>query len=98
MALDQASRTQARRRTSSSPSEQGQAGFVRYFLEIWDELRKVVWPTLPELYRYTLVVVVTVVVFAGFIGAVDYGLTEAAKRFVYGALGVAGGAGPSPSP
>jgi preprotein translocase subunit SecE len=59
---------------------------LRFLRETYDELRKVVWPTPQELYRYTLVVVVTVAVIAGFIGIVDAGLAEVAKRFIYSAV------------
>jgi len=56
---------------------------LRFLREVYDELRKVVWPTWGELYRYTLVVIVTVIVIGGFIGGVDYALSEVAKRFIY---------------
>ena len=59
---------------------------LRFLRETYDELRKVVWPTPQELYRYTLVVVVTVAVIATFIGIVDAGLAEVAKRFIYSAV------------
>lgn len=55
----------------------------RFLREVYDELRKVVWPTWGELYRYTLVVIVTVIILGVFIGGVDYGLTEIFKRFLY---------------
>lgn len=73
---------QARRRTQS----ESQPGLIRFLRETYDELRKVVWPTPQELYRYTLVVIVTVVIIAAFIGAVDAALTELSRRFIYGAL------------
>jgi preprotein translocase subunit SecE len=73
---------QARRRTQSEP----QPGLIRFLRETYDELRKVVWPTPQELYRYTLVVIVTVIVIAAFIGAVDAALTELSRRFIYGAV------------
>ena len=56
---------------------------IRFLRDVYDELRKVVWPTWGELYRYTLVVIVTVIVIGGFIGGVDYALGEIAKRFIY---------------
>ena len=59
---------------------------ARFFRETFDELRKVVWPTPQELYRYTLVVVVTVAVIAGFIGIVDAALAEVARRWIYAAV------------
>jgi preprotein translocase SecE subunit len=65
-------------------------GVFRFLRETYLELRKVVWPTPPELYRYTLVVVVTVAVIAGFISAVDLGLGALMSKFIYGSI--AGGA------
>jgi len=55
----------------------------RFIREVYDELRKVVWPTWGELYRYTLVVIVTVIILGVFIGGVDYSLTEILKRTLY---------------
>ncbi len=71
------------RRRSETEAQRGGTGPVHLVREIYDELRKVVWPTGGELYRYTLVVVVTVVIISTFIGAVDYGVGEAVKRWVY---------------
>ena len=62
------------------PSE---ARLTRFIRDTVDELRKVVWPTPAELYRYTLVVIVTVVILAAFIGLVDYGVGEVARRYIY---------------
>ena len=70
---------QARRRTQT-----GQApGFIRFLRETFDELRKVVWPTPQELYRYTLVVVVTVSVIAMFIFGVDSALQQLSTHVIY---------------
>jgi len=55
----------------------------RFIREVIDELRKVVWPTGAELYRYTLVVIFTVVVLGLFIGGTDQVLGELAKRTIY---------------
>ena len=69
----------ARKRVEPAP------GFspARFLREVYDELRKVVWPTWGELYRYTLVVIFTVIVLGGFIGGVDYAVGEIARRFIY---------------
>jgi preprotein translocase subunit SecE len=69
----------ARKRTEPA----GEFWLLRFFRETFDELRKVVWPTPQELYRYTMVVIVTVAVIAGFIGIVDAGLAEVARRWIY---------------
>ena len=69
--------------------EEPTAGFapVRFLREVYDELRKVVWPTGGELYRYTLVVIFTVIVLGAFIGGTDYALAEIAKRTIYNGTG-----------
>ena len=59
------------------------SGSGRFLREVLDELRKVVWPTWGELYRYTLVVIVTVVILGVFIGGVDYGISEMLRRWLY---------------
>jgi preprotein translocase SecE subunit len=55
----------------------------RFLRDVYDELRKVVWPTGGELYRYTLVVIFTVILLGAFIGGTDYLLGEIAKRVIY---------------
>jgi len=66
-------------------AEQPAAGFApaRFLREVYEELRKVVWPTGGELYRYTLVVIFTVILLGAFIGGTDYLLGEVAKRVIY---------------
>ena len=71
----------ARKRTE--PTAQGGVG--QFLREVFDELRKVVWPTWGELYRYTLVVIFTVIVLGLFIGGVDYGISETLRRALYAA-------------
>ena len=56
---------------------------LRFLREVYDELRKVVWPTWGELYRYTLIVIVTVIVIGGFIAGTDYILSQLAQKFIY---------------
>jgi preprotein translocase subunit SecE len=58
-------------------------GPVRFLREVYEELRKVVWPTPAELYRYTLVVLFTVVLLGTFIGGVDFLLEQLARRVIY---------------
>ena len=60
-----------------------QVGLGQFLRDVYDELRKVVWPTGGELYRYTLVVIFTVAILGLFIGGTDYLLGEAAKRTIY---------------
>ena len=69
----------AKNRAESAP----EFSLLRFLREVYDELRKVVWPTPQELYRYTLVVIFTVVVLGVFIGGTDYLLGELAKRVIY---------------
>ena len=68
-------------RKREEPSSEFAPG--RFMRDVIDELRKVVWPTGQELYRYTLVVLFTVVVLGLFIGGSDYFLSEIGKRTIY---------------
>jgi preprotein translocase subunit SecE len=70
-------------RRRDEPRAQQAGGVGQFLRDVYDELRKVVWPTGGELYRYTLVVIVTVVILGVFIGGTDYFLAEAAKRTIY---------------
>ena len=70
----------ARKREEPASSEFAPFRFVR---EVFEELRKVQWPTAAELYRYTLVVIFTVILLGIFIGGTDYLLGELARRTIY---------------
>ncbi len=59
-----------------------QPALVGFLRGTYDELRKVVWPTPQELYRYTFVVIVTVVALGLFIWGVDSGLSALVKRLI----------------
>jgi preprotein translocase subunit SecE len=69
----------AKKRADSAP----EFSVVRFLREVFEELRKVVWPTWAELYRYTLIVIFTVIVLGAFIGGVDYALGVIAQRVIY---------------
>ena len=60
-----------------------QGGIGQFFRDVYDELRKVVWPTGGELYRYTLVVIFTVLILGVFVGGADYLLGAASKATIY---------------
>jgi preprotein translocase subunit SecE len=66
--------------TATRPRENRVTTFLR---DTFEELRKVVWPTPAELYRYTVVVIVTVVVISTFIGLVDLGLGYLTQHYIY---------------
>jgi preprotein translocase subunit SecE len=77
-ALDeQGAPTRAPRQTAS----RGRVGPAQYLREVRDEMRKVAWPNRPEVVRYSIIVTVTVVVYTGFVGLIDYGLSHVADWF-----------------
>lgn len=47
-------------------------GPVQYIGEVRDEMRKVAWPKRPEVTRYSIIVVVTVIVYTAMVGGLDY--------------------------
>lgn len=70
-------------RSREEPRAPQQAGIGQFLRDVYDELRKVVWPTGGELYRYTLVVIFTVVILGVFIGGTDYLLSALSKATIY---------------
>ena len=46
-------------------------GPFQYIREVRDEMRKVAWPKWPEIRRYSIIVLVTVVIVTAFVGGLD---------------------------
>ena len=44
----------------------------QYLREVRDEMRKVAWPKRPEVKRYSIIVIITVVVYTALVGGLDY--------------------------
>ena len=70
-------------RRREEPRAQQTGGVGQFLRDVYDELRKVVWPTGGELYRYTLVVIFTVILLGIFIGGTDYLLGALSKATIY---------------
>ena len=71
----------------TQPIEQQKKGFFlfRYFSEIFNELKKVIWLKWPREVLYLSGMVLIVVVIAGiFLGALDFGFSELVSRFFIG--------------
>jgi preprotein translocase subunit SecE len=43
----------------------------QYMREVRDEMRKVAWPKRPEVIRYSIVVIITVIVYTALVGGLD---------------------------
>lgn len=56
---------------------------VEYIKESKAELKKVVWPTKPQIRNHTLMVIGISLALAAFLGAVDLGLNKLLELFVY---------------
>jgi preprotein translocase subunit SecE len=70
-------RRQAPAATAKPEERVGAAQFVR---EVRAELRKVAWPTREETIKYSIVVLVTVVVLTAFIAAADWLFSQLVLR------------------
>jgi len=49
---------------------------VQFLREVRGELRKVAWPTRPEVINYSIIVLVAVIVLTAYIAALDYGFGD----------------------
>ncbi len=54
---------------------------AQYLKEVRDEMRKVAWPKRPEVIRYSIVVLITVIIYTSLVGGLDYAFGKAAEWF-----------------
>ena len=59
-------------RAPRQQTKQERVGVRQYLREVRDEMRKVAWPDRPEVRRYSIIVVITVVVYTALVGGLDY--------------------------
>ena len=52
---------------------------INFFLDIYKEMKKVTWPKKTELKDSTIIVVVTMIIFAAFVYVIDKGISEFLK-------------------
>ena len=64
-------------RPSARPPSQKRVGPRQYGREVKGELRKVAWPDREEVVRYSIIVLVTLVILTAFIFALDWLFSEA---------------------
>jgi preprotein translocase subunit SecE len=50
--------------------------------EVWVELKKTTWPTLPEAWRLTTVVLSVIVALAVYVGIIDFVLTKIFAKLI----------------
>jgi preprotein translocase subunit SecE len=62
-------------------SKRERVGPAQYLREVRDEMRKVAWPTRPEVVRYSIIVTVCVVVYMAYIGVIDYAMAHFSSWF-----------------
>ncbi len=58
------------------------SGVVRFVREAREELKKVPWPTRQQTIRYTIIVVISCLLAAAFIGGIDYLLALGLQRLI----------------
>lgn len=54
-------------------SKSGRVGPAQYLREVRDEMRKVAWPDKDEIRRYSIVVLITVMVYTAIVSGLDFG-------------------------
>ena len=66
-----------------APVKRERVGPARYLREVRDEMRKVAWPKRDEVVRYSIVVVVTVIIYTAMVGGLD-ALFNVLSGWLYG--------------
>ena len=78
-ALDEQGKPTRAQPTAKKKSER--TGVRQYLREVRDEMRKVAWPTRPEVKRYSIIVIITVVVYTALVGGLDFVFAEFSQWF-----------------
>jgi preprotein translocase subunit SecE len=68
---EQGAPTRASRQAPTRRPDDERTSIPQYFREVRAEMRKVAWPSWPEVRKYSAVVLVTVLVFVAFVGGLD---------------------------
>ena len=58
------------------PTKEARTGPLQFLREVRAELRKVAWPTRPEVVNYSIIVLITVVVLTAYIATLDFAFGE----------------------
>ena len=73
-ALDEQGKPTRAQPTAKKKNER--VGIRQYLREVRDEMRKVAWPDRPEVKRYSIIVIITVVVYTALVGGLDFVFAE----------------------
>ena len=68
---DQGNPVRAQPQPRTKGHDEERVGPVQYMREVNDEMKKVAWPGWPEVRRYSIIVLITVVIFTAYIGVLD---------------------------
>jgi preprotein translocase subunit SecE len=78
-ALDEQGKPTRAQPTAKKKNER--VGIRQYLREVRDEMRKVAWPDRPEVKRYSIIVIITVVVYTAMVGGLDFVFAEFSQWF-----------------
>ena len=78
-ALDEQGKPTRAQPTAKKKNER--VGVRQYLREVRDEMRKVAWPDRPEVKRYSIIVIITVVVYTALVGGLDFIFAEFSQWF-----------------
>lgn len=70
------------RRTDTPRPKSPRVGPVQYMGEVRSEMRRITWPTKDELVKFTVVVIVAVLLLTGLVALLDYGFGEAVLQLL----------------
>ncbi len=69
-------------RRESRPATRERVGPRTYLSEVMSELHRVSWPSRPEVVRYSIVVLITLLSFTAMVAAFDYGFGELVNQLL----------------
>jgi preprotein translocase subunit SecE len=69
---EQGAPTRVARQAPAKRPDDEKTSIPQYFREVRAEMRKVAWPTWEEVRKYSVIVLITVLVFVAYVGGLDF--------------------------
>ena len=73
---DKEKQLKEQKKIAKAKNKKKRRGLIRYFKDVWNELKKVTWPGKKDLISATLAVIAFILVMAIVTGLFDFGLGE----------------------
>lgn len=82
LGADKERQLKEQKKIAKKKNKKQKRSLIRFFKDVWGEVKKVTWPTKNDLFKTTFAVIVFIVAFAVIVGLMDWGLGTLFREFL----------------